>query len=86
MPHTWQLQDAKAKFSELVRRAISEGPQVVTYRGRETAVVLSMEDYQRMERGRPSLTEYLLGGPKLDDEAVAMLNERLQDTGRDIDL
>jgi len=86
MPHTWQLQDAKARFSEVVKLAASEGPQVVTCRGVDTAVVLSIQDYHRLEANRPSLVEYLLAGPKLDDAAVSVLTERAQDTGREIDL
>jgi len=86
MPHTWQLQDAKAKFSQVVKLAGSEGPQVVTYRGVETAIVLSMADYHRLVADRPSLVDYLLAGPKLDDAVVALLNERSQDIGREIEL
>ena len=43
----WALQDAKAKFSELVRRARSEGPQHVTVHGKDQVVVIAAEDYQR---------------------------------------
>jgi antitoxin Phd len=57
MSRTWQMQDAKAKFSEVVKRARTEGPQMVTHRGVGTAVVLSMEDYRRLEVARPSLLD-----------------------------
>jgi prevent-host-death family protein len=86
MPRRWQMQDAKAKFGELVRRANSEGPQIVTYRGTETAVVLSIEEFRRLEAARPSFVDHLLGGPKLDDELVELINDRSSDTGREIDL
>lgn len=82
----WQMQEAKAKFAEVVKRAASEGPQVVTYRGADTAVVLSVEEYRRLNAARPSLVEFLLGGPKWDDETIAVINDRSKDTGRDIDL
>jgi len=49
----WQLQDAKARFSEVVRRAAESGPQHVTVNGEERAVVLSAEDYVRL-RGQPT--------------------------------
>ena len=49
----WQLQDAKARFSELIRRAGERGPQHVTINGRDQAVVLSTADYLRL-RGRPT--------------------------------
>jgi prevent-host-death family protein len=50
-PGTWLLQDAKARFSELVRRVHSEGPQRVTVHGREEVVVISAEEFQRLKGG-----------------------------------
>ena len=44
----WKLEDAKARFSELVRRARSEGPQRVTVRGRDAVVVISAEELERL--------------------------------------
>ncbi|MFN3077302.1 MAG: type II toxin-antitoxin system Phd/YefM family antitoxin [Alphaproteobacteria bacterium] len=84
MPDTWQLQDAKAKFSEVVKRATAEDPQVVACRGVETVVVLSMGDYRKLEAARLSLVDYLMTRPQLDDEAIAAINERSTDTGRDV--
>jgi prevent-host-death family protein len=51
-PATWPLQDAKARFSELVRRARSEGPQHVTVHGREEVVVISSDEFQRLNGRR----------------------------------
>lgn len=48
----WPLQDAKARFSELVRRARSEGPQRVTVHGRDEVVVVSAEEFRRLEGDR----------------------------------
>ena len=53
LPSSWPLQDAKARFSELVRRARSEGPQHVTVHGREEVVVVSAEEYRRL-KGEPT--------------------------------
>ncbi len=50
---TWDQQQAKAKFSEVVRRARSEGPQVVTTRGSNAVVVLSADEYLAITKGRP---------------------------------
>jgi len=47
-PASWRLEEAKARFSELVRRARATGPQHVTVRGQEAVVVLSAEDYARL--------------------------------------
>ena len=62
-----------------------EGPQVVTYRGVDTAVVLSMEDYERMQPSKKSFVDHLFASPKLDDNIVDMINERPRDMGRDIE-
>ncbi len=52
-PRHWILQDAKARFSELVRRAHSDGPQHVTVYGRDSVVVVSEEEFRRLQ-GRPT--------------------------------
>jgi antitoxin Phd len=62
----WQLAEAKNKFSDLIHRALTEGPQKITRRGVETAVVLSAEEYQRLTGGRPSFKEYLMQGPSFE--------------------
>jgi prevent-host-death family protein len=86
MSSKWQMQDAKAKFAEVVRRAHAEGPQVVTHRGADTAVVLSIDEYRRLKAERPSFIDHLLSAPKWDDEVIDLINDRSRDTGRDIDL
>lgn len=59
--HSWPVQDAKARFSEFVDACIAEGPQVVTRRGTETAVLVSMEQWRRLQAThRPSLKDLLL--------------------------
>jgi len=52
LPRHWLLHDAKARFSELVRRARSEGPQHVTVRGRDEVVVVAAEEYRRLKGER----------------------------------
>lgn len=66
----WQLQDAKARFSEVVDAAVKKGPQIVTRRGVETAVLVSMEEWQRVQKcAKPNLKDLLLGdGPRFDDD------------------
>jgi prevent-host-death family protein len=86
MTRKWQMQDAKAKFAEVVRRAGREGPQIVTYRGADAAVVLSIEEFRRLSAAKPNFLEHLLSGPKWDDETIDLINDRSRDTGRDIDL
>ncbi len=58
---TWPVQDAKARFSELLKASLTEGPQVVTLRGVETAVLVPMQQWRDMSiRARPSLKMLLL--------------------------
>ena len=52
LPCRWPLQDAKARFSELVRRARSDGPQHVTVHGREEVVVVAAEEFRRLKGDR----------------------------------
>ena len=57
----WQLQDAKARFSELLEMSHKEGPQLVTKRGQEAAVVVPIAEWHRLQRSsRPALKELLL--------------------------
>lgn len=65
---SWQLQDAKSRFSEFLNAALKNGPQVVTRRGVETAVLVPIEEWRRMQSAcRPSIKELLLSGPRFDD-------------------
>jgi prevent-host-death family protein len=82
----WQLQDAKNRFSELVRRARDEGPQSVSIRGKPAAVVLSADAYAALAQPRLSLAEYLLSGPAWPDDLVELVNNRARDTGRAVHL
>lgn len=60
-PPRWTVQDAKARFSELLDTCVSEGPQVVTKRGVEAAVLVPIAEWEAMQRrARPTLKELLL--------------------------
>lgn len=61
----WKLADAKNKFSEVVKRALSEGPQRVTRRD-DAVVILSEADYRRLTGQRPGFKDYLISGPNLE--------------------
>jgi prevent-host-death family protein len=64
---TWQLQEAKQRFSEVVRQAQDEGPQVVTRHGREVVVVIAFEEYERLVPNRRSFKLFLRSEPFFDD-------------------
>ena len=61
----WQLQEAKQKFSQVVRRALNERPQVVTRHGETVVVVVSAEEYRRLSGKKLDFAEFLLVGPDL---------------------
>ena len=82
MTQSWQVQEAKARFSELVRDAAESGPQTITVRGRRAAVVLSADDYDRLKRPQPSMAEFLRGSARV---AVELDIERDKSLPRDID-
>lgn len=64
---TWQLQEAKAKLSEVIDSAESSGPQVITRRGVEAAVVVPIEQWRKMQKKRKrTLLEVLQSGPQFD--------------------
>jgi antitoxin Phd len=81
---SWQLQEAKQKFSELVRRTLEEGPQVVTKHGEEVVVVVPVEQFRRMSKDgeKMDFKEFLMSAPDL---SVLDL-ERPKEYPRDIDL
>jgi antitoxin Phd len=83
---SWQLQTAKARFSELFRRARTEGPQRITRQGKEGVVMISDEQFQQLS-GRShqpkSLVQFFRESPLM---GVELDLEREKDTGRDIEL
>lgn len=86
----WQLQDAKNRFSEVVKRARDEGPQTVTVHGQRAAVVVSAVEYDALIKPQLSFVDFLLaetpGQEPWPDDVVDAINNRATDTGRDIAL
>ena len=76
MPMRWQVQDAKQRFSELIRTARTEGPQVVTRHGEEIAVVIDIADYRHLTGETAEFKEYLQSGPDLGDLDLTRSTER----------
>ena len=69
---SWQVQDAKARFSELLDATIKKGPQVVTRRGIETAVLVPIEEWNRLQSAaRPGLKALLLAPDARFENLVA---------------
>jgi prevent-host-death family protein len=77
--HTWQLQEAKSRFSEVVDLTITEGPQLVTRRGADAVVILAAEDYRRLVGDAPNLVDHLLNAPRGEALVIARSKERIRD-------
>jgi antitoxin Phd len=63
MIQTWQLQEAKNKLSRVIENAVNSGPQIITKRGVEVAIVLSYAEYQKMIASRGSLSAFFRSSP-----------------------
>ena len=84
---SWQLQEAKQKFSELVRRTLEEGPQVITRHGEEVVVVVPVEEFRRMSNDgekKMDFKEYLMSAPEGLEHIIP--ERPSNDFTRDVDL
>ncbi len=79
---SWQLQEAKQRFSELVRATLEDGPQVVTRHGEEVVVVVPAREYRRPQEEAPNFADFLLDGPDISQLDLS----RPREYPRDVDL
>ena len=79
----WQVQEAKQRFSELLRAVEAGEPQIVTRHGEQVAVVIDIDEYRRLRGESTSLMEYLRAEPLVD---VDIPIDRATDLPRDVDL
>jgi antitoxin Phd len=77
----WQLQDAKNRFSEVVNNALNNGPQIVTRRGIESVVIISVDDYRRMSRPKTDLISFFRKSPLF---SIQMDFSRQKDQPREV--
>jgi prevent-host-death family protein len=80
---SWQLQEAKARLSEVVKSSQSEGPQEISVRGEPAAVVLSKAEYDRLRRRKPTFLEFMRRSPLVGHELEF---ERDRSPSRDVPL
>lgn len=80
---TWQLQTAKARFSELVKQATEGGPQEITAHGRSVAVVMSRELFDRLSGTQASLVEFMRQSPLHGRDDIVF--ERDRSPSREVD-
>ena len=68
---TWAVQDAKARFSEFLETCLNEGPQIVTKRGTDAAVLVPIREWERLQRSaKPTLKDLLLADAPRFDMAI----------------
>ena len=80
----WQMQEAKAKLSEVIKEAKKKGPQKITVHGKPVAVVLSREDYERLSGTHESLAAFMRVSPLYETEDVVL--ERDESPTRGVEL
>jgi prevent-host-death family protein len=83
MRKEWQLQEAKNRFSEIVEKALSQGPQTVTRRGQRAVVIISFEDYQKLVGPKETLVSFLRKSPL---SGVGLDLKRSTDYSREVEL
>lgn len=82
----WQLQEAKNKLSEVVKAAKTQGPQIISVRGKDEVAVVSMDELRRLQSIQQPLGTFLFStAPRLSDEEMALF-DRVDDLGRSLDL
>ena len=77
--HTWQLQEAKSRFSEVVDLTLKEGPQLVTRRGEEAVVILAANEYRRLSGQTTSLMDCLINAPRGEPLVLDRSRESIRD-------
>jgi len=85
----WQVQEAKQRFSEMLRAVAHDGPQTISRHGQDAFIVLGIDDYRELTSKRRDLVEALLGPPHSDELAAIMdeiERERRSDLPREIEL
>ena len=80
---TWSVADAKARLSEVIDRALSDGPQTITRKGHRAVVLVSAEEWERKTRRRGNLAEFFAASPL---RGSGLEIERTKDGPRDIEL
>ncbi len=77
--HSWQPQEAKSRFGEIVDLTLTEGPQLVTRRGSDAVVILAVADYPRLVGDAPNLIDHLLSAPRGEALAITRSKQPIRD-------
>ena len=86
----WQVQEAKMRFSELLRAVAADGPQTITRHGEDVAVIITIEHYRELVGPQPDFKAFLMSFPKMDVDGPDVFDEieeeRKNDFARPLDL
>jgi prevent-host-death family protein len=82
-PEAWAVAAAKARLSEVIDRVVTQGPQTITRNGRNVAVIVSFEEWERKTKRKGNLAEFFAASPL---RGSGLRIERIKDAPRDIDL
>ncbi len=77
--HTWQLQEAKSRFSEVVDLTLKEGPQLVTRRGQEAVIIVAAHEFRRLTGNPAPLLSTLLNAPRGEPLSIERSDEPIRD-------
>ncbi len=80
---TWAVAEAKARFSEVINRALADGPQTITRKGQKAVVVVSAEEWQRKTKRKGNLAEFFAASPLRGSDLTV---KRSKDGRREIEL
>jgi prevent-host-death family protein len=83
MGDRWQLQEAKNRLSEVVKKAREDGPQIITVHGTEAVVVVGADQYRKLSKRKGTLVDFFRRSPLF---GIELDIARSKDTGRDVDL
>ena len=83
MGERWQLQEAKNRLSEVVKKAREDGPQIITVHGTEAVVVIGADQYRKLSRRKGTLVDFFRRSPLV---GIDLDIARSEDTGRDVEL
>jgi prevent-host-death family protein len=83
MGERWQLQEAKNRLSEVVKKAREDGPQIITVHGTEAVVVIGADQYRKLSKRKGTLVDFFRRSPLV---GIDLDIARSEDTGRDVEL
>ena len=83
MGDRWQLQEAKNRLSEVVKKAREDGPQIITVHGTDAVVIVGADQYRKLSRRKGTLVDFFRRSPLV---GIDIDLARSEDTGRDVEL